>query len=409
MIIEKVQGKELEHTWYTMTVKQRMDMVEKIVDIEKMLFALQFPASGSIYFKDCMGAIDTESTVPLAVKNDRTDRFRIGPSTEYLWWYQKRNELAVDKGPWKTSGDLLSAIGRREYAWLQKFGKRRFPREALYKEFYDRQEVNPQVQMNVLQDYLKVAPHIVPDDEEKCRPAIRHPDLSPNNIFVSEAGEITGVIDWQHSVVLPIFIQAKIPKHFQNYGDDDSENFRPPKLPANFDSMDETEKETEMERYRRRQLHFFYKGYTNQNNKPHYRAMGTYDLIVRNRLYDVAGRPWEGDNTSLKAELIQASEYWPAIASLAMKDAAFPVKYPDSETAACLDIDAKQKKADAQMQHLRDFIGVNIEGWVPMDGYELAREKERYMKQQMLDAADTEEERKEVDEEWPFQDYEEVD
>jgi hypothetical protein len=106
--MEKVQGKELEQTWYTMTAKQRMAVMEKIVDIERILFAIQFPASGSIYFKDYIGAITTEPTIPLDVKADRTDKFRIGPSTEYLWWYQKRNELNVNKVPCEKSNSLRS-------------------------------------------------------------------------------------------------------------------------------------------------------------------------------------------------------------------------------------------------------------------------------------------------------------
>lgn len=293
--------------------------------------------------------------------------------------------------------------------WLQKFGERRFPREPLYREFYGRQKVDPQVQMDNLADYLKVAPHIVPEGEELNQPTIRHPDLSPNNLFVSESGDITGVIDWQHSTILPMFLQAKIPKHFQNYGDDDSENFRPPKLPEHFDTMTESEKEKEMELYRRRQLHYFYLGFTNRNNKPHFHAMGTYDLVVRNRLYDAAGRPWEGDNTSLKAELVHASNYWPNIATSEMKGAGFPVKYSEAEVTECLDIDVKQKNAAAQMQRLRDFIGVNIDGWVPNEMYDEARVKERYIKQQMLEAAETEDEKRELEENWPFQDHEELD
>ena len=27
------------------------------------------------------------------------NRFCIGPSTEYLWWYQKRDELSANRGP----------------------------------------------------------------------------------------------------------------------------------------------------------------------------------------------------------------------------------------------------------------------------------------------------------------------
>jgi hypothetical protein len=261
----------------------------------------------------------------------------------------------------ETPKELLEAVGRRELAWLQKFGKQRFPREPLYREFYGHQEVDPQVQVDSLRDYLKVAPHIIPENSELCKPTIRHPDLSPNNIFVSESGDITGVIDWQHSTILPMFLQAKIPKHFQNYGDDDSENFRRPELPTNFDFLEESEKATELELYRRRQLHYFYLGFTSTNNKPHFHAMGKHDLIVRNRLYDTAGRPWEGDNTSLKAELVQTSTYWPDIATSAMKESDFPVQYPDADVTNCLNIDAKQKMADAQMQQLRDFIGVNID------------------------------------------------
>ncbi|KAH4122821.1 hypothetical protein HBI81_104630 [Parastagonospora nodorum] len=341
IIMEKVQGKELEHTWYTMTAKERMAVVEKIVDIERMLFAIRFPASGSIYFKESVGKRTTAIDLSLAVNRGKTDRFCIGPSTEFLWWYQRRDELAVNRGPWETPKELLEAVGHRELAWLQKFGKQRFPREPLYREFYGRQEVDPQVQIDSLKDYLKVAPHIVPEDPELCQPTIRHPDLSPNNIFVSESGDITGVIDWQHSTILPMFLQAKIPKHFQNYGDDDSENFRRPELPANFDSLEESEKANELELYRRRQLHYFYLGFTSTNNKPHFHAMGKHNLIVRNRLYDTAGRPWEGDNTSLKAELVQTSNYWPDVATSAMKEANFPVKYPDADVTYCLEIDAK--------------------------------------------------------------------
>lgn len=57
--MEKVQGKGLEHAWYIRTTKQRMSVVEKIFDIERILFAIQFPASGSMYFKESIGAITT--------------------------------------------------------------------------------------------------------------------------------------------------------------------------------------------------------------------------------------------------------------------------------------------------------------------------------------------------------------
>jgi hypothetical protein len=99
--MEKVQGKELEDTWYTMTLEERMDVVKKIVDIEKILFAVRFPASGSLYFKESLGPNITTVDMSPDVSHGDTDKFCIGPSTELLWWYQRRDELAVNRGPCK--------------------------------------------------------------------------------------------------------------------------------------------------------------------------------------------------------------------------------------------------------------------------------------------------------------------
>jgi aminoglycoside phosphotransferase (APT) family kinase protein len=51
IIMERAQGKELAHTWFTMTFEERMKMLEKIVEIERTLFDIRFPASGSLSSK----------------------------------------------------------------------------------------------------------------------------------------------------------------------------------------------------------------------------------------------------------------------------------------------------------------------------------------------------------------------
>lgn len=158
--------------------------------------------------------------------------------------------------------------------------------------------VGPRVQMNHLSSYLKAVRYLIPSSHSNT-PNIRHPDLSPCNIFISDSGDITGVIDWQHAVILLRFLQANIPNHFQNYGDDDSENFCRPNIVEGFNKMTHEEKEAAVERYHRRQVHYFYLGYTSNLNKAHFEAMGKHHLVLRIQLYDVATRPWEGDNTSL--------------------------------------------------------------------------------------------------------------
>ncbi|KFY50732.1 hypothetical protein V496_09207 [Pseudogymnoascus sp. VKM F-4515 (FW-2607)] len=271
IIMERVPGRELSETWQTMTFKERMAVVQKIVDVERILFGIQLPIVQEVY---------------------------LGPSSAL-------GRLLSICGDTKTDICLPLIMGLGGVA-----------------------QNYPQVQIKHLVDYLKVAPHLVPSGEELNAPTIRHPDLSPSNIFISEDGNITGIIDWQHTAVLPIFLQAKIPKNFQNYGDDDSENFRRSKLAEGIDVMSESDKKVEMELYRRRQ---------------------------------------------------------------------------------CLERDAKQKDADEQMHQVREAIGVDIEGWVPNDEFKSAKARAKAMKSEMAQAADSENERREFEKLWPFQDHEETD
>lgn len=118
-------------------------------------------------------------------------------------------------------------------------------------------------------------------------------------------------------------------------------------------------------------MHYYYVGYTSRLKKAHFHAMGKYHLVLRNKLYDTASRPWEGDNTSLQAELIKTVSHWSEITSPGDSP---PIHYSSAEIEECLDRDSKQKQTDEQMQQLRDFIGINIEGWVQNEEFESARE-----------------------------------
>jgi hypothetical protein len=97
--------------------------------------------------------------------------------------------------------------------------------------------------------------------------------------------------------------------------------------------------------------------------------------------------------------------HWSKIAP----EKSLPVQYTSVEVDICLQRDAKQKEADDQIQHVRDYIGINSEGWVSNNKFETARENAKFIKSEMAKSTDTEEERREFDELWPFQDHEEVD
>ncbi|KAL9023551.1 MAG: hypothetical protein Q9196_007134, partial [Gyalolechia fulgens] len=69
--------------------------------------------------------------------------------------------------------------------------------------------------------------------------------------------------------------------------------------------------------------------------------------------------------------------------------------------------DAEQKDADFQMAISRRRLGINIEGWVPLDRYEKAKELNRKLKSEVWEEAETELERNEIQNYWPFDDRDE--
>src|SRR5208282_3909650 len=100
-------------------------------------------------------------------------------------------------------------------------------------------------------------------------------------------------------------------------------------------------------------------------------AMSSSGIVLRNKIYENAGRPWEGDSISLKANLIQCAAQWADISSKDLPHCIKgPLNYSPSEVDQCLQLDAKQRDAESSSQRLRDFIGVNIDGWVPIEEYD---------------------------------------
>lgn len=306
----------------------------------------------------------------------------------------------------RSSEEVFTAVGERELHWLRKYGKPRYPHLGYQRSFYDYKLVEPEQQMGFLQDYLALAAGVIPSSDEARAPVIRHPDLSPSNIFVDDSGEVTAVIDWQRTVILPLWIHAKIPAHFQNWGDEDSEAFKPPKLAENFDTLDSDAKDSEMERFRRRQLHFFYAGHTSKINRTHFTALSDPVMIERSKLYDVASRPWEGDNTSLQAQIISILDNWETIAPAGL---APPVSYTVEERQECLERLALIDQLDALLHSYRDAIGINIDGAIESSEYEAGKKRARELKLDFMATAENEQDRAEFDEFWPYQDHEEVD
>lgn len=96
----------------------------------------------------------------------------------------------------KALTDVMCAGAKKEMAWLSAYGKPRLPFERVYREATNFQKSRPDEHMQSLQDYVRIASHIIPEEDWLHKPTLRHSDLQPNNILVSDNHEIVGLIDW---------------------------------------------------------------------------------------------------------------------------------------------------------------------------------------------------------------------
>ncbi|RMZ87154.1 hypothetical protein DV736_g5622, partial [Chaetothyriales sp. CBS 134916] len=256
--------------------------------------------------------------------------------------------------------------------------------------------------------YLQVSSQLRPKSRSQLQPTIRHPDLQPHNLFVSDDFRIVGLIDWQHCSVLPLYLQAGVPKYWQNTSDEPVV-VEKPELPPDYEQLSEAEQSRAMLEYQQRQLYLLYLGYTTRFNPSHMDAYLIKGLSFKRRIFEHASAPWEGDNTTLKADLILAAQNWEALTGSddAKQAPVCPISFQEQDIEECLRVDLLLKEADSQMEAVRESIGIGVDGWVPSEQYEAAADKNKFIRQQVIDCAENDVERQLSLKHYPFDDHNE--
>lgn len=303
---------------------------------------------------------------------------------------------------------VLTAGAKKEIEYLKQFGHPILPIQRMHREAYNYEKQSHLEHINDLERYLRIAHHLIPKaNETLLRPTIKHPDIQPNNVFVSDTGEITGLIDWQHCAILPLFLQCGIPNSLQNYGNDVSESLAYPELPGNFDDLSDKEQFEQVVLLRKRQLHYFYIERTERLNPIHSEALTYNRSILRRKIYRHASDPWEGENVTLKADLVDFTQCWQELTGND-SEVPCPIAFLDEEAAEIVRLNAEQIEGDEQYEACTDVVGCGSEGWVPVDLYDEAKKKEAKLKTACLESAGSDElERARLIEHWIFDDFHE--
>lgn len=110
--MEKITGVALAETWEAMDTLELYKITDQVVQMEKELASMVFPAYGSLYLRDSLPAIFQR--YPLSPTLDPEGLFCIGPSCNRTWWQGNSVDMSQpvpkDVGPCKspcTSAGLL--------------------------------------------------------------------------------------------------------------------------------------------------------------------------------------------------------------------------------------------------------------------------------------------------------------
>ncbi|KAK8229524.1 kinase-like domain-containing protein [Phyllosticta capitalensis] len=409
IFMERVPGKCLGDIWYSGSVPQedKIRIVKQLVELESRMFGLRFPASGSLYYSN-----DVEDGVKLDYTNPHArGSFCIGPDTDRALWWGRRSDLAVDCGPYLDTQAAISAGAKKEMAYLKEFGQPLLPYHRKYREFCNYEKQPPQAYRKLLETFLYVAPHLIPEGAS-ARPVLRHPSLSPYNVIVSPQLEITGLIGWQHCSVRPLFLQSGIPDDFRNRTYLEADDLKDePCLPAYFESLDEAEQARRVKTWRSQQLHHAYISATKAMNPEHMDVMAVPANDVRRKLCLASAQPWLGDDFPLKMALVHMSRDWGKLwDKAASAPEACPVQFTESETQQAFEMFEQRRDADMAFAMVRTLIGLDDpSGEVPSAEYEEVKRCADDFKVYSAGVAgeESEEDKMEVLENWYFNDFDE--
>ncbi|KAF3479937.1 uncharacterized protein GIQ15_06913 [Arthroderma uncinatum] len=409
IIMEKVQGVQLDTVWPSMGISDRFDIVKSIAGYQEAWMSASFDHFGSLYFARDLDGVHHHRVFQSFSSDTDTElpEFAIGPSTGREYCDAGRASIEYDRGPWSTLTEYLTAIGVREMTCVKQLPS--LPKSSIALYGPGTYQPTRGRKTRAIECYLAMVKLLCPVDRSIASPCIWHGDLHVENIFVNPEypTRIVGIIDWQSTQVAPLFYHARQP-YILDHNGPQLKGLQRPCLPENLGRLDNDAKREANALYHKQALCALYRNFVHKYNPNLYRALEfqettSFDLLLlaRNLLVD-------GEATYL-SRIAGLEEDWsglPGVASLEHHNP-FPFHFSDAEKA---DMDRNTSGAllgMQAMQSIQESIGDLFpeQGIVLPDQYEEAKDALRQAKEFIIQTfAKNETERKIWDEEWPFDD-----
>ncbi|KAL3481884.1 kinase-like domain-containing protein [Aspergillus californicus] len=253
IIMENVEGIQLNQVWPKMDIKQKFELVKAISGSQRNWMSMAFKQYGSLYYSSDLANSDGCVLVKEDASEDRSYKFAVGPSAGRGFLDDGRIAVDFDRGPWTSAEQYKQAVGLREIACLENMAQ--LPRSSL--SLYGPGTMIPfrPERIAAVQNYLRLLKFLLPADQSIMSAYLWHPDLHTENIFVhpERPSEVLGIIDWQSSEILPLFDHARQP-YILDYDGPSSTTLDPPTFPEDFDNLDPIEQSRSQDLYLRMSL-----------------------------------------------------------------------------------------------------------------------------------------------------------
>ncbi|KAJ1334143.1 phosphotransferase [Microdochium nivale] len=277
VLMDKVPGVQLAQLWDHMPLQKKFAFADSMAVFMNQLWSceLKFTEIGSLYHRMPAGQENTDldtahsypfltpATTPNIPSANKDQRFRVGPAIDGAFYNGRRIHLGSYRGPFKSCCQWANALidvevelimsakklfaNRHEIlrqnpgtTWV-KLEKEIGFKESDFAAYYD-------TMLELCDQYRVLVPFVFPPtnavhkNEHKSRFMLHHCDLRAANIMVDpETFEITGILDWEESRVLPAWFAMDYPLIFNTYDPSDDEYEEPiddnvmPELPTIWD------------------------------------------------------------------------------------------------------------------------------------------------------------------------------
>ncbi|KAH8726803.1 kinase-like domain-containing protein [Phaeosphaeriaceae sp. PMI808] len=391
IIMEKAGGTQLFQVWSDMDGLARLSVIKQLVDIEREMGSIHFPAFGHLYHTD---AIEKKmSYIQLDSSIDPSGTFCIGPSCNLTQKPQVNfpSQDANTGGPWRTLAEYGLALVHREE---HRINTETPPEKAGYPIIYLDQKIAVIKTAAKVMESLHTNAHL-------CNfsvPLLWHTDLHMGNIFVSPGGptKIDSIIDWQSIGVSPAFLQVRWPV-FLEPPTDYALGFVKPKLPNNFDDLDATDQEIATYKLKQANRTKAYETATFIENNFAHDARNVHGVFKE--LFICCDEAFEDGIIPLRDCLIGISQSWRELGFTG----SCPIHFSPEEMEAHQKDHDQYQEWHAIQKFTREYLDTDAEGWIsPEVDFEEKLQQNRELFELFMEQMAQGRTREEIKQIWPF-------